>query len=89
MPGGGPQGTTLRMFLFLVLISDAGIKNESKSLGLKINKAFNKGTQLNTRHCKYVDDLTETEALLLKSSITKDDGDTVEKPVNYHICRLK
>ena len=84
MPGGGPQGTILGMFLFLVLINDAGIKNESESLGLKMTKAFNKRTELSPRHWKYVDDLTVAEAIYLKSSLTNDDEDTLEKPLPYH-----
>ena len=51
MPGGGPQGTILGMFLFLVLINDAGFKNESESIGLKVTKAFNRRSELETQHC--------------------------------------
>ena len=84
MPGGGPQGTILGMFLFLVLINDAGFKNESESLGVKITQAFNKRTELNTRHWKYVDDLTVAEAINLKRSLTSDDENTLQKPLSYH-----
>ena len=84
MPGGGPQGTILGMFLFLVLINDAGYKNESESLGLKLTKAFNKRKELNTRHWKYVDDMTVAEAIHLKSSLTNDDEETLDKPLAYH-----
>ena len=50
MPGGGPQGTILGMFLFQVLINDAGYRNESENLEIKITKALNKRTELETRH---------------------------------------
>ena len=36
MPGGGPQGTILRLFLFLIQINDAGLQQEI--LELKENK---------------------------------------------------
>ena len=84
MPGGGPQGTILGMFLFLVLINDAGYKHESESIGVKITQAFNKRTELNTRHWKYVDDLTVAEAINLKKSLTNDDEESLQKPLSYH-----
>ena len=49
-----------------------------------MTKAFNKRTELSPRHWKYVDDLTVAEALNLKSSLTNDDEDTLEKPLAYH-----
>ena len=84
MPGGGPQGTILGMFLFLVLINDAGFKNERESVGLKITKAVNKRTELEAKHWKYVDDLTVAEALKLKESLTNDDNNVLEKPHTFH-----
>ena len=42
MPGGGPQGTILGMFLFLILINDAGFEAQSKNLGTLITSALSK-----------------------------------------------
>ena len=84
MPGGGPQGTILGMFLFLVLINEAGFKNESENIGLKIRRAYNKRTELGARHLKYVDDLTVAEAIKLKTVLTNDDEEKLEVPLTYH-----
>ena len=34
MPGGGPQGTILGLFLFLIQINDAGFPKVEKNLGI-------------------------------------------------------
>ena len=84
MPGGGPQGTILGMFLFLVLINEAGFKNIKESIGLKITQAINKRSELQPGHWKYVDDLTVAEALKLKDSLENDDEGTLDKPLTFH-----
>ena len=84
MPGGGPQGTILGMFLFLVLMNDAGFKNERESRGAKITTAYNKRKELETRHWKYVDDLTVAEAINLKASLKNYEDEVLELPLTYH-----
>ena len=68
MPGGGPQGALIRMFLFLVLINDVGFYDQKIESGniftcKKRIKAFNE------LHSKYVDDLTMAEAITIKSHL--------------------
>ena len=36
MPGGGPQGTILGMFFFIILINSVGFVNQNREIGEKI-----------------------------------------------------
>ena len=69
LPGGGPQGTILGMFLFLVLINAAGFKEAIKNTGEVITKPFNNRGPLKKIHLKFIDDLTVAEAMNLKSKL--------------------
>ena len=84
MPGGGPQGTILGMFLFLILINDAGFKTENIEIGKKITSTINKRDKIATDHWKYVDDMTIAEALLLKELLEDDEENVLDKPLTYH-----
>ena len=66
LPGGGPQGTRLGLFLFLILINAAGYEQMADILGQHITKKKNKRTKIPNSHLKFVDDMTLAEALNLR-----------------------
>ena len=61
LPGGGPQGSLLGLFLFLVLIDGAGFDDQKNDVGNKITKK--KVAELNEIHMKYIDDLSLLESV--------------------------
>jgi hypothetical protein len=66
LPGGGPQGSVLGMFLFRVLINLVGFKVQEKTLGKTVTTTLNKRVPMKNIHLKFVDDMTAAEALRLK-----------------------
>ena len=84
MPGGGPQGTVLGMFLFLVLINNAGFDEEDRNLGVQLTRPVNAKTNMKNIHLKYVDDLTIAEALKLKNVLNVENNLRWERPLKYH-----
>ena len=84
MPGVGPQGTVLVMFLFLVLINNAGFDEEDRNLGEQLTRPVNAKTNMRNIHLKYVDDLTIAEALKLKNVLNVENNLRWERPLKYH-----
>ena len=84
LPGGGPQGTILGMFLFLILINAAGFRDNLKNVGRIITKPFNKRIPMPRIHLKYVDDMTVAEALNLKKKLIPNPNNNLPRPVQYH-----
>ena len=80
MPGGGPQGTVLGMFLFLILINKAGFEEQNWKMGEKLTAAAGKRDEISKMHAKYVDDLTAAQAIKLKTDLQKDDSRFWPKP---------
>ena len=83
MPGGGPQGTILGMFLFLLMINDAGFETKKNEI-ITITSAVNKRKEMETNHWKYVDDLTIAEALLLKETLVEDEEKKLIRQLAYY-----
>ena len=83
LPGGGPQGTILGMFLFLVLINLAGFAENVRNTGPTIcNPAVNKRKPIEQIHLKWIDDLTIAESITLRDKLTVNP--TPGNPPQYH-----
>ena len=84
LPGGGPQGTKLGLFLFLILINAAGYQKLEKETGYKITQNINKRKPMNEIHLKYIDDLSFAEALNLKECLVGNPDPNPPRPFTYH-----
>ena len=84
LPGGGPQGTKLGLYLFLILINCAGFKPNQicKNIGEAITKPKRK--KINQTQEKYIDDMTQCIAIDLKKDTTMDPNPTINLPKQYH-----
>ena len=80
MPGGNPQGTVLGMFLFLILINQAGLENQNRKLGEKLTVAASKRDEIENMHAKYVDDMTIAQSINLKNDLKSDLSKNWTKP---------
>ena len=62
LPGGGPQGTQLGLFLFLVLVNNVSFSGQVNNAGELIT-CKKRIKDVNNIHLKYVDDLTLAEKI--------------------------
>ena len=84
LPGGGPQGTLLGLFLFLILINAAGFDHLQKHLGDHItNKLRNRNTLPNI-HLKFIDDITLAEPINLPNSLIPNPDLCPPQPFAFH-----
>ena len=68
------------MFLFLILINKAGIKDQNRRLGEKLTSAASKRDKLEKMHVKYVDDMTMAQSINLKDELENDQNRKWTKP---------
>ena len=83
LPGGGPQGTILGMFLFLILINAAGFREAVKNTGQIITKQ-RKREAIEKIHLKFIDDMTAAEAINVKEKLVPNPNTNPERPLGYH-----
>ena len=84
LPGGGPQGTRLGLFLFLILINAARYQYLEKNLGSKVTTGLNRRTPLPNGHMKYVDDLSLVQSLNLRECLIPNPDPNPARPLAYH-----
>ena len=84
MPGGGPQGSTLGCFVFLILINFAGLDSFSEPIGKHITQSLPKRKPIPQTQAKFVDDMTMGIALNLEKTLIKDPDPNPVLPLNFH-----
>ena len=84
LPGGGPQGTVLGMFLFIVLINLIGFRGQEKDVGKVITKPINRRKPMQSIHLKFIDDLSIAESLNLKKLLIPNPDTNQPRPLEFH-----
>ena len=76
LPGGGPQGSLLGLFLFLLLTNDAGFQGQVNNAG----ECITKKKMVEELNMKYVDDLAIAEGINMKKQLEQVPLPLIERP---------
>ena len=82
LPGGGPQGTKLGLFLFLILINAAGVGYLEKHIGKQITERMCKRKPIKNIHLKYVDDMSIAQSINLPECLIQNPNP--QRPFEHH-----
>ena len=82
MTAGGPQGSALGCFLFLILINFAGLTLSAIPLGRHITEPLKKRKPLQNTMQIYIDDMTLATSINLKEKLLINND--LQRPLNYH-----
>ena len=85
LPGGGPQGSLLGGFLFLILINLCGFPDQDHNVAEQICNGRRKFVPT-TLHAKYVDDMTILESIDLKKNLVPHPDPNRPRPDPFR-CR--
>ena len=84
LPGGGPQGTKLGLFLFLILMNKAGYQPNQICTSIGYHMTKPKKKSIKKAQQKYVDDMTQCASLNLKETVVPDPKATKDLPKQLH-----
>ena len=82
MPGGGPAGTVLGLFAFIIIFNGAGPPSSTSNLAATMAGPSSLSQPIPVKKAKFIDDLAILRSISpnLLQSITQE----VSKPVNFH-----